>query len=82
MTISNNRCGALHSGDQINSIDQKSFVGLSLAEANGILRACTGEFCRIEVTPACLVTTLPTLTDTFNGKHARGIHSCHVIIDR
>ncbi len=45
-------CGALHCGDQINAIDQKSFDGMSLAEANAVLRACIGEFCRIEVMPA------------------------------
>lgn len=45
------RCGALHCGDQINAIDQKSFDGISLNEANQILRSCTGDFCRIEVTP-------------------------------
>jgi C-terminal processing protease CtpA/Prc len=45
-------CGALHCGDQINAIDQKSFEGMSLTEANAILRSCTGDFCRIEVTPS------------------------------
>lgn len=52
MKTSTFRCGALHCGDQINAIDQKSFDGISLNEANQILRSCTGDFCRIEVTPA------------------------------
>ncbi|CAF0828269.1 unnamed protein product [Rotaria sp. Silwood1] len=49
------RCGALHCGDQINAIDQKSFDGISLFDANTILRSCTGDFCRIEVTPANII---------------------------
>lgn len=48
-------CGALHCGDQINAIDQKSFDGILLSEANNILRACTGDFCRIEVTPSNII---------------------------
>ena len=48
-------CGALHCGDQINAIDQKSFEGMSLIEANAILRSCIGDFCRIEVTPSNLI---------------------------
>lgn len=48
-------CGALHCGDQINAIDQKSFDGISLSEANAILRSCTGDFCRIEVTPTNII---------------------------
>ncbi len=46
------RCGALHCGDQINAIDQKAFDGISLIDANAILRTCISDFCRIEVTPA------------------------------
>ncbi|CAF1493619.1 unnamed protein product, partial [Adineta steineri] len=49
------RCGALHCGDQINAIDQKSFDTMSLTEANTILRSCTGDFCRIEVTPSNII---------------------------
>ncbi|CAF1186961.1 unnamed protein product [Adineta ricciae] len=49
------RCGALHCGDQINAIDQKPFDGMSLSEANSILRSCTGDFCRIEVTPSNII---------------------------
>ena len=48
-------CGALHCGDQINAIDQKSFDGISLSEANAILRSCIGDFCRIEVTPSNII---------------------------
>ncbi|CAF1078989.1 unnamed protein product [Didymodactylos carnosus] len=46
------RCGALRCGDQINAIDQKSFDNIALNDANNVLRSCTGEFCRIEVTPS------------------------------
>jgi hypothetical protein len=52
------RCGALHCGDQINAIDQKSFDGISLIEANAILRTCTGDFCRIEITPTNALASL------------------------
>lgn len=48
-------CGALHCGDQINAIDQKSFDGIPLSDANAILRSCTGDFCRIEVTPTNII---------------------------
>ena len=48
-------CGALHCGDQINAIDQKPFDGIPLAEAHAILRSCTGDFCRIEVTPTNII---------------------------
>lgn len=48
-------CGALHCGDQINAIDQKSFDGISLSDASAILRTCTGDFCRIEVTPTNII---------------------------
>ncbi|CAF5211662.1 unnamed protein product, partial [Rotaria magnacalcarata] len=49
------RCGALHCGDQINAIDQKLFDNISLFEANTVLRSCTGDFCRIEVTPSNII---------------------------
>jgi hypothetical protein len=48
-------CGALHCGDQINAIDQKSFDGIPLSDANTILRSCIGDFCRIEVTPSNII---------------------------
>lgn len=48
-------CGALHCGDQINAIDQKSFDGISLSDATAVLRSCTGDFCRIEVTPTNII---------------------------
>lgn len=57
------RCGALHCGDQINAIDQKSFDGMSLMDANAILRLCTGDFCRIEVTPASALAALNTMVE-------------------
>lgn len=57
------RCGALHCGDQINGIDQKSFDGISLLDANTILRSCTGDFCRIEVTPASALVGLNIIAE-------------------
>ncbi|CAF2332315.1 unnamed protein product [Rotaria sp. Silwood2] len=57
------RCGALHCGDQINAIDEKSFIDISLVEANSILQSCTGDFCRIEVTPASALTLLNMIID-------------------
>ncbi|CAF0852285.1 unnamed protein product [Adineta ricciae] len=57
------RCGALHSGDQINAIDKKSFDGISLIEANAILRACTGDFCHIEVTPSSALASLHMIVE-------------------
>ncbi|CAF0850655.1 unnamed protein product [Didymodactylos carnosus] len=46
------RCGALRCGDHINAIDQKSFDNVTINDANNVLRSCTGEFCRIELTPS------------------------------
>ncbi|CAF4495568.1 unnamed protein product, partial [Rotaria magnacalcarata] len=40
------RCGALHCGDQINAIDDKSFTDITLVEANTIIQSCKGDFCR------------------------------------
>ncbi|CAF1103509.1 unnamed protein product [Rotaria sordida] len=57
------RCGALHCGDQINGIDEKSFMDISLIEANTILQSCTSDFCRIEVTPASALTSLNMIID-------------------
>ncbi|CAF1005411.1 unnamed protein product [Rotaria sp. Silwood1] len=57
------RCGALHCGDQINAIDEKSFLDITLVEANTILQSCTGDFCRIEVTPASALTSLNMIID-------------------
>ncbi len=66
------RCGALHCGDQINAIDQKLFDGISLIEANAILRSCTGDFCRIEVTPASALVSFDN----------RGFNNDHQIFSR
>ena len=60
---STSSCGALHSGDQINAIDKKSFDGISLVEANAILRACTGDFCHIEVTPSSALASLHMIVE-------------------
>lgn len=54
-TVRSFRCGALHCGDQVNAIDQKPFDNMSLLEANAILRSCTGDFCRVEVTPSNII---------------------------
>ncbi len=62
------RCGALHCGDQINAIDQKSFDGMSLTEGNSILRSCTGDFCRIEVTPANVLASLNLIIEPTSNR--------------
>jgi len=64
------RCGALHCGDQINAIDQKAFDGISLTEANAILRSCTSDFCHIEVTPTSALAALNMISEQI---HNRGI---------
>ncbi len=62
------RCGALHCGDQINAIDQKSFDGMSLMDANAILRSCTSDFCRIEVTPASAFASLNIIHESTQNR--------------
>ncbi|CAF1324735.1 unnamed protein product [Adineta steineri] len=62
------RCGALHSGDQINAVDQKPFDGISLMEANAIVRACTGDFCHIEVTPASALAAQHMIVETTQNR--------------
>jgi hypothetical protein len=62
----------LHCGDQVNAIDQKTFAGLSLAEANAILRLCTGDFCRIEVTPATMLAALNVMLEPSQAQQSRG----------
>jgi hypothetical protein len=58
------RCGALHCGDQINALDQKSFDGMLLMDANAILRSSIGDFCRIEVTPASTFAALNIIVES------------------
>ena len=66
------RCGALHCGDQLNGIDQKSFTGISLTEANAVLRSCIGDFCRIEVTPVSTLAAMNIIVDPSQTQQNRG----------
>lgn len=71
-------CGALHCGDQINAVDQKSFIGISLAEANNILRSCLGDFCRIEVTPASMLVGLNLCVEPGQHQHNRSTENVYL----
>ena len=41
---------------------------MSLTDANAILRSCTGDFCRIEVTPASALTGLNVIVEPTSNR--------------
>ena len=66
------RCGALHRGDQINAINGKLFNDISLIEANAILRACTNDFCRIEITPTSALASSNMILEQLQNRGLKG----------
>lgn len=44
---------------------------MSLTDANAILRSCTGDFCRIEVTPASAMTGLNVIVEPTSNRSMR-----------
>ncbi|CAF2159920.1 unnamed protein product [Rotaria magnacalcarata] len=71
------RCGALHCGDQINAIDDKSFTDITLVEANTIIQSCKGDFCRIEVTPASVLTSMNIIVDQSQNRVNENNHQAY-----